>query len=112
MYLTNALFFRPGYEHRKPTDFAMTKYILEKGGDINFELFWDEDFRPGRGDRKGTAMDYVLDIPRKYSSRLDVSGMVRLVHTKVILVCLTQIYKNSLIFLGNTIVSISNFLSL
>ena len=93
MYLTNEPFFRSRFKNRKPTDWAFTKYFLEKGGDVNFEFFWDENYWPGHGYLKGTAMDYVLDIQRKHYSCSDISGLVGLVYKKVILVSLIQLFQ-------------------
>jgi hypothetical protein len=60
------------------TQWELTAYILEKGGDINFEMNWDDDYKPGFGNNKGTALDYVLDLNNKNPDQIRFSQLVQL----------------------------------
>jgi hypothetical protein len=68
------------------TQWEMTAYILEKGGDINFEINWDHKFNPGFGNNKGTALDYIFDLKNKKPDQIHFSQLVKLFCEHVIII--------------------------
>jgi len=72
------------------TQWEMTAYILEKGGDVNFEISWDHKFQPGFGNNKGAALDYILALKNKNPDQIRFSQLVNLFYEQV-----TTIYLNT-----------------
>jgi hypothetical protein len=46
-------------------DWAVTKYIIEQGGDVNFPIEWESSSYLGSGKNYGRAIDYAKDLEKQ-----------------------------------------------
>ena len=72
---------------KETTDWPRTKYIIERGGDVNFQIEWNESLYLGSGNNYGRAIDFAMGMQRQtksYDSR-NFSFLFDLLTLKVII---------------------------
>ena len=50
---------------RLKRSWKFTRIILNRGGDVNFEMLWDNDLDPGYGGNRGSAIDFAKSMEGK-----------------------------------------------
>ena len=65
---------------KNPPTWALTKYILERGGNTQQRTNWDGDLKYGRGSVKGDALDYAKAISESNGDSQEFRDLVEAVN--------------------------------